>query len=408
MNTAIRILILEDVQDDVILVEHALKKNGIQFDMMQVDSQEMFILGLREFNPDVILSDHSLPQFNSMEALKICRAQGLNIPFILVTGTMSEEFAVSCLKEGADDYVLKLNLTRLSSAIINALNQKKIDSERKEAEKALQRQNKELVKINEELDKFVYSVSHNLRAPLTSVLGLVNIGRIEDGKKDESFQPLFNMMEKSIRKLDATLKEILNYSRNARSEITIEKVDLALIIQTCLESSEYIEGYEQVKKEISIRNEGIAFYSDGHRLGVVFDDLISNAIRYHDIRKKRPTLTIEAEISTSTVHILFKDNGIGISEELIPRIFEMFFRGTEKSDGAGLGLYIVNEMTEKLGGTIQVSSVFGEGTAFHLEIPNAYPGEKQNGFDGDGLVTSNETSKIVLVRTPEPKRCDSN
>ncbi|HEY5748715.1 MAG TPA: HAMP domain-containing sensor histidine kinase, partial [Chryseolinea sp.] len=284
---------------------------------------------------------------------------------------------VSCLKEGADDYVLKLNLTRLSSAIINALKQKKIDSERKEAEKALQRQNKELVKINEELDKFVYSVSHNLRAPLTSVLGLVNIGRIEDGKKDDSFQPLFNMMEKSIRKLDATLKEILNYSRNARSDITIEKVDLASIIQTCLESAEYIEGHEQVKKEISIRNEAVAFYSDGHRLGVIFDDLISNTIRYRDIRKKESTLTVEAEITASTVHILFKDNGIGISEELMPRIFEMFFRATEKSDGAGLGLYIVNEMTKKLGGTIQVSSVFGEGTAFRLEIPNGHADEKQ-------------------------------
>ena len=376
MDTALRILILEDVQDDVVLIEYALRKDGIQFEMMQVDSQEMFTRALREFNPDVILSDHSLPQFNSMEALKICHAEGLNIPFILVTGTMSEEFAVSCLKEGADDYVLKLNLTRLSSAIINAIKQKKIDAERKEAEKALQRQNKELVKINEELDKFVYSVSHNLRAPLTSVLGLVNIGRIEDNKKDESFQPLFNMMEKSIRKLDATLKEILNYSRNARSDITIEKVDLALIIQACLESSEYIEGHEQVKKEISIRNDRIAFYSDSHRLGIIFDDLISNTIRYRDIRKKQSTLTIEAEITASAVHILFKDNGIGISEQLIPRIFEMFFRATEKSDGAGLGLYIVSEMTKKLGGTIRVSSVFGEGTTFHLEIPNGYPGEK--------------------------------
>src|SRR5689334_7464045 len=250
MNTALRILILEDVPDDVILIKHALKKDGVQFEMIRVDSQKLFIHALHEFNPDVILSDHSLPQFNSMEALKICREQGLDIPFILVTGTMSEEFAVRCLKNGADDYVLKLNLTRLSSAIVNAIKQKRIDAERKEAERALKRQNKELVKINEELDKFVYSVSHNLRSPLTSVLGLVNIGRIEDGKKDDSFRPLFDMMEKSIRKLDATLKDILNYSRNARSDINIEKVDLGLIIRTSLEGSEFIEGFKQVKKQI--------------------------------------------------------------------------------------------------------------------------------------------------------------
>ena len=381
MNTTLKILILEDVQDDVILVEHALKKDGIRFEMMQVDSQEMFINALHKFSPDIILSDHSLPQFNSMDALKICREQGLNIPFILVTGTMSEEFAVRCLKEGADDYILKLNLTRLSSAIISALKQKKMDSERKEAEKALHLQNKELIKINEELDKFVYSVSHNLRAPLTSVLGLVNIGRMEDGKKDDSFQPLFDMMEKSIKKLDATLKEILNYSRNARSDIAVEKVDLASIIETCLESLEFIEGFDQVKKEICILNDEVSFYSDSHRLGVIFDDLISNAIRYRDILKKQSKLLIEAEITESAVHILFKDNGIGISEELMPRIFEMFFRATEKSEGAGLGLYIVKEMVKKLGGTIQVSSVIGEGTTFHLEIPNAYPGEKQTNLN---------------------------
>ncbi|SHG76836.1 hypothetical protein SAMN04488109_1751 [Chryseolinea serpens] len=370
MDTVLRILIIEDVQDDVILIKHALKKDGIQFEMVQVDSQELFVNALQEYGPHVILSDHSLPQFNSMEALKICRKQGLNIPFILVTGTMSEEFAVSCLKLGADDYVLKLNLTRLSSAIVNALKQKKADSERKEAERALQRQNKELVKINEELDKFVYSVSHNLRAPLTSVLGLVNIGRLEDGKKDDSFQPLFDMMEKSIRKLDATLKEILDYSRNARSDINIEKVDLASIIQISLESSEFIEGYDQVKKEISVRNDEIAFYSDSHRLGAIFDDLISNAIRYRDIYKTQSRLAIEVEITESTMHIFFKDNGVGIAEELVPRIFEMFFRATEKSEGAGLGLYIVMEMTKKLSGTIEVQSIFGEGTAFHLIIPN--------------------------------------
>ena len=381
MNTTLRILILEDVQDDVILIEHALKKDGIQFELMQVDSQETFINALSEFDPDVILSDHSLPQFNSMEALKICRKQGLDIPFILVTGTMSEEFAVRCLKEGADDYVLKLNPARLSSAIVNSIKQKKIDSERKEAEKALHQQNKELVKINEELDKFVYSVSHNLRAPLTSVLGLVNIGRMEDSKKDDSFQPLFDMMEKSIRKLDATLKEILDYSRNARSDINIERVDLAVIFRTCLESLEFIEGYEHVRKEISIHNDEIAFYSDSHRLGVIFDDLLSNAIRYRDISKKQPSLVIEAEIAADAVHILFRDNGIGISEELTPRIFEMFFRATEKSEGAGLGLYIVKEMTKKLNGIIQVTSVPGQGTEFHLEIPNAYPVEKQTNFN---------------------------
>jgi signal transduction histidine kinase len=97
-----------------------------------------------------------------------------------------------------------------------------------------------------------------------------------------------------------------------------------------LENSKFIEGYEQVKKEISNRNDEIAFYSDSHRLGVIFDDLVSNAIRYRDIFKSQSRLVFEAKISASAAHILFSDNGIGISAEHIPRIFDMFFRATEK------------------------------------------------------------------------------
>src|SRR5690606_2336469 len=139
-----------------------------------------FTACLQQFRPDVILSDHALPQFNSLEALKILRKQASDTPFILVTGTVSEEFAVSCLKQGADDYVLKSNLVRLHAAIQNAIRQRRQDAKRKKAEQTLRKQNDELIKINKELDSFVYSVSHNLRAPLMSVLGLVNLAQLEN------------------------------------------------------------------------------------------------------------------------------------------------------------------------------------------------------------------------------------
>ena len=120
----LKILMLEDLQDDVGLIERTLRKEGMAFSSKRVDSEEEFTLCLQHFQPDVILSDHALPQFNSLEALKICRKHAVNVPFILVTGTVSEEFAVSCLKQGADDYVLKSNMVRLPSAIHNALKQR--------------------------------------------------------------------------------------------------------------------------------------------------------------------------------------------------------------------------------------------------------------------------------------------
>ena len=127
----LKILMLEDLQDDVGLIERTLRKEGMSFSSKRVDSQEEFSSCLEHFQPDVILSDHALPQFNSLEALKICRKQAVNVPFILVTGTVSEEFAVSCLKQGADDYVLKSNMVRLPSAIQNALKQRHHEVKRK-------------------------------------------------------------------------------------------------------------------------------------------------------------------------------------------------------------------------------------------------------------------------------------
>lgn len=117
----LKILYLEDSEHDVEIVKRALKKGGFEFSIKLVDSQKEYEDALGEYDPDLILADHSLFEFNSLQALKLFKACRLNIPFILVTGTVSEEFAVTILKEGADDYLLKDNLARLPKAINNAL-----------------------------------------------------------------------------------------------------------------------------------------------------------------------------------------------------------------------------------------------------------------------------------------------
>ncbi|SEB17989.1 PAS domain S-box protein [Pedobacter hartonius] len=121
MNTKLRILHLEDLRSDAELVNRTLKKAKFDFERLVVDNRENFIKALTEFVPDIILSDHSLPSFNSHEALSIFKTMGLNIPFILITATISEEFAVDVIKRGADDYILKDRLERLPTALANAL-----------------------------------------------------------------------------------------------------------------------------------------------------------------------------------------------------------------------------------------------------------------------------------------------
>lgn len=370
---------LEDVAEEAGMIERVLKKANLQFKSLRVDGPDEFVRALESFQPDVVLSDHALPQFNSIEALKLCRQRGLMIPFILVTGTVSEEFAVNCLKQGVDDYILKNNLSRLPTAILNALHQREMESKRLVTELKLRDQNEELTKTNEllrkingELDNFVYSVSHNLRAPLMSVLGLVSLARMERTTPVDGSADLFAMIERSIHRLDDTLKEILDYSRNARTDTFVQQVSLEEIFNDTLERMRYLNGYDRVHKQITVEGT-VPFYSDAYRLSIIFQNLISNAIKYQDPERERSFLRVDVEIDDKQTHIEFNDNGMGIRAEFIPKVFNMFFRATEKSEGAGLGLYIVKESVTRLKGEIKVESEYGRGTSFSIILPNMAP-----------------------------------
>lgn len=369
MERPLNILMLEDNREDAGLVERVLRKEKVHFTSLRVDTRDEFIYSLDSFKPDVILSDHSLPQFNSIEALKICQSKKLDVPFILVTGAVSEEFAVNCLKRGADDYVLKSNLSRLPLAIRYALRQHRYENNRQIQEEMLRKQNEELTKINKELDSFVYSVSHDLRSPLSSVLGLINIAKLDVHKNKEAVDNYFDMIERSMLRLDETLREILDYSRNARGELVISEVDLGQLIGNSINQLSHIKGFSEIKKQINIHGH-TALYTDPYRLSVIISNLISNSIKYRDEYKPNQYLYVTATITPAHVVMVIGDNGIGIHPEYLRNVFNMFYRATERSQGAGLGLYIVKEMVEKLGGTIIINSELGKETLISVTIPN--------------------------------------
>lgn len=139
MNNQHRILIIEDVPTDAELNEHELRKAGIAFIARRVETKEAFLRELVDFEPDIILSDYSLPQFTGLEALRLLKEQDVDVPFILVTGSLTEEVAVQCMKEGAYDYILKTSLKRLPSAVMNALEKIEVEREKRSAVMALQR-----------------------------------------------------------------------------------------------------------------------------------------------------------------------------------------------------------------------------------------------------------------------------
>lgn len=365
----IKILMIEDQEQDAFLVQRALRKSGINYEAMRVDDQPGMEKAIAEFKPDVILSDHALPRFNSIEALKIASQQVPRIPFILVTGAVSEEFAAQCIKLGADDYILKTNLIRLPASMKNAIEHHDMELRRALDEAALSEQNARLNKVNKEIDSFVYSVSHNLRAPLASILGLVQVARQEMKTEEFDAALYLSLIERSILKLDDTIKEILEYSRNERTEFVVEKIDMNALVTDCLERIQYLKGFNTLEKLVDIK-EAAPFYSDAHRLTIVLSNLFSNAVKYMDDSKKPNVLKVSVLVNPENTTIEVMDNGIGIAPSQLPKIFNMFYRGTEKSDGPGLGLYIVKEMVKKLGGSIFVSSDYGLSTTFTINLPN--------------------------------------
>ena len=369
MEKELKILMLEDVEEDAGLLDRVLTKEKVRFTRLRVTSREDFIKALRDFEPNVILSDHALPQFNSVEALKITLEQKIDAPFIIVTGTVSEEFAVSCLKKGADDYILKTNLSRLPSAISHALREHQGNKVRKAQEVSLEKKNADLIKINKELDSFVYNISHNLRAPLASVIGLVNIAKLDVNKNEEAVEHYFDLMAKSTLRLDDTLKEILAYAQNMRTEVELSKVDLKKLADESFDRLKNLTGFPGIEMQFDINND-VLLYSDGHRLSVILDNLLSNSIKYKDDRKSSPLIGIKASVSSAGAVINIHDNGVGIHSDYLPSVANMFFRANEKSDGAGLGLFVVGEVVQKLKGTMVITSAYGEWTNVEVTLPS--------------------------------------
>lgn len=226
-------------------------------------------------------------------------------------------------------------------------------------------QNQILVKSNAELDRFVYSASHDLRAPLSSIAGLIDLIHRDRSDTDKYLA----MIKDRIGVMDRFITEVIDYSRNARLGVKKEKLILKPLIDEVVNLLKY-----SVPKQIEVFNNVsplIEIETDGSRLQVVLSNLISNAIKYSDLRKTSPFIKISAEITNTECRISVADNGIGIHKEHQSKIFDMFYRATDRSKGSGLGLFIVKETLEKLGGQMEVISEHGVGSVFKIRLPIA-------------------------------------
>ncbi len=216
----------------------------------------------------------------------------------------------------------------------------------------------------------MYSTSHDLRAPLRSILGLIYI--MQNESNPDAMRTYLDMMRISVNRMDAFIKEIVELSRNSQQGVKIEKIDLSAIVSEIFENLRYIPGAEKINFATEIEQTA-AFFSDISRIKVILNNLVANAITYHNFNQDSPLIKVQAVIKGKYALIEVIDNGRGIKKEHQDKIFDMFYRASEDAKGSGLGLYIVKEAVTKLNGNIEIKSKWGAGTTFSVKIMNSTP-----------------------------------
>ncbi|UII20863.1 PAS domain S-box protein [Fulvivirga ligni] len=236
----------------------------------------------------------------------------------------------------------------------------------KNTQSALQQTNLSLKKLNKELDQFVYKVSHDLKGPLATISGLINVA--ERDVPHESSLKYFKLIHECISKLYVFIDELIDYSHNSHDIVQSRVIDFNRILIKTKDRLKFMEGLSSLNIRFEVEKYG-KFNSDPDRLQVIFNNMIANAVKFRDPEKDEQCLTIQVSFSKTQVEIIFTDNGLGIPTSQTNKIFEMFYRGHTISNGAGLGLYITREIIDKLQGSIQVKSEIGKYTEFTIKLP---------------------------------------
>jgi signal transduction histidine kinase len=232
----------------------------------------------------------------------------------------------------------------------------------------LEDERQKLNEENKELDSFLSSTSHDLRTPIASILGLTYLGRIE--LQEEKARTFMNIIEERIKKLDLIISDILNLSRSKKIDVKIEELDLRELIEETTADIRFNKGASSISLNYQA-HPSHTFKSDYNQLKIILSNLLTNAVKYHNLDQPNPFIQVTFKRNRHIVEISVEDNGRGISKENVPKIFDMFFRASEDTEGTGLGLYIVKEALNKIKGIIFVDSELGKGSKFRIVLENA-------------------------------------
>ncbi|MDW3646168.1 MAG: PAS domain S-box protein [Bacteroidia bacterium] len=224
---------------------------------------------------------------------------------------------------------------------------------------------------NDELDAFVYRASHDLKGPLTSIIGVTNIAR--DEVNDPGALRYFDMISKSTERLDLTLSELIEATRVNNATVKLEPLNVNNLLEDIIGSLKHLPKSRNIEFQTEIKLSN-GFISDRKLLSSILQNLIVNSINYHNLDHQQPFVKVSVQEQAEKVQFKVEDNGQGIPERLQKKVFEMFYRGNTQSKGSGLGLYIVKNSISRLEGSCELNSELGEGTTISFSLPQHHAG----------------------------------
>lgn len=368
MSIFLRVLIVEDSDVDTQIVLHELRRGGYDLVHERVETRHAMKIALSTRAWDLILCDYTLPRFNAAEALAALHESGLDLPFIVISGTIEEESAVDMLKAGAHDFIAKNRMARLLPAIARELKDAITRRQQREAEAERRELITRLEAINSEIERFTYIAFHDLRSPLITIKGFTGALRedLKAGRQDQ-IQKDIQRIAVAADKMDEILSDLLEFARIGRVRRPSEAVDASELIEEALQT---LDGLVRTKNiTLHIAPDLPTLYGDRVRLREVFENLIENAATFTSERE-HPFIEIGARRPQGPPVLFVKDNGQGIDPRYHNRIFELFEKLDPSTQGSGIGLALAKRIIEVHGGRIWVESGGeGQGSTFYFTLP---------------------------------------
>ena len=378
MTTRLSVLLAEDSEDDALLLERELRQGGFEPSIERVDTPKAMTARLDAGDWDIVLADYSMPKFNALEALAIVQDRGIDLPFIIVSGTIGEETAVAAMKAGAHDYLMKDNLARLVPAVSRELRDADERRARREAEEGLESAREKAMAQDRlaAVGQLAAGIAHDFNNILGSIALLSDLLLLHAKLAGENMNRLETIRDQAMRGA-SLVSQILDFGR--RSILEKHPMDL----EPQMRETEKLLARalpEDIQLEIHFGDDRLIVNAEHTRLQQVFINLALNArdampeggkltIKFDKIqveeglsplRDMPPGMWMQAEVS---------DTGRGIPAEVLPRIFEPFFTTKERGEGTGLGLAQVHGIVKQHDGFIDVTSKQGTGTTFTIYLP---------------------------------------